>query len=944
MRRREPRSAFSKGVGKRIVGLFLLAAIVPMLFTITMAYHEFNEGMRREAAKSLRDRAKEYGFELLTRLRYTNEKALQIVREVEAGRDLESGFGDFLLGGFDAVWTLPNETVLATDAYKLPTIPPSAFNAELLSSGNPQLLLGEQNELILLHSVKPGGGPQYLAFKVSAAEIWGDREGLTYTAEYCVFTPAGAPLHCTAPMGASLQTELQAASADPATNTFVEWSDEGETYFAARWQLFLEQSFGLDGFAIVAMQQKTFALRSGAQFRRIFAPSAILVLLLVGVLSLSYVSRSLTPLRKLTEIARRFADGHLSSRVQIATGDEFEKLADAFNNMAGRLGRQISALEALSDIDRLILTGAKLDQVSERVLRYLIDVVDYGAAGVIIRAPDAPGMGSMISAKAGEGSQTQRIRFPTRVRNSSDVSRDTRQAVVVARDAPVADRFSQLGYPVAVYLPVLLGNKVKGLLVLGLPTETQLPEEETRQCQDLAGRFSVALASAEREETLHRQAHFDELTGLPNRQLMKDRLEQCIASQRNDTGFGALLFLDLDRFKEVNDVSGHTVGDAVLCQTSERITAAVRDGDTVARLGGDEFVVILPNVTGERIVRSTATRLLQQLSEGFSVRGADHYLSASIGIATFPADGTTVETLLQNADAAMYRAKDAGRNRFEFYSKSQNAESRRRIRLERDLRKAVTAAELEVHYQPQLKLANSEISGAEALVRWTHPVHGRVGPDEFIPLAEDTDLIIDLGSLVIEKACKDLRDILNHGWHPGVLSINVSARQLADSNFETAVMEPIQRYGIHPGYIQLEITETTVAQNRMIAIEVLESLQEKGIRIALDDFGTGYSSLSYLQQMPFDSLKIDKSFVDRIGSGETPDNLCKTIIKMAEQLGKRSIAEGVETIEQLNFLRRNDCDIVQGYYYSRPLPFNEFREFVGEQSLHTQRRRILEMS
>ena len=425
--------------------------------------------------------------------------------------------------------------------------------------------------------------------------------------------------------------------------------------------------------------------------------------------------------------------------------------------------------------------------------------------------------------------------------------------------------------------------------------------------------------------------------------MLKDRLEQQIVQTRRDNHHGALLYLDLDRFKEINDIYGHSVGDVVLAQAAERIVAEARDSDTVSRLGGDEFVIVMPDAESERQVRAKATRLLERLSESFSVRGDDHFVSASIGIVLFPDDGDSVETLLKNADAAMYRAKEAGRGRFEFFSKKLNAESRRKIGLERDLRAAYYNNELEVYYQPQFDFATGVISGAEALLRWQHAVEGFISPAEFVPLAEDSDLIVDIGRWVIEETCRDLQGILNQGLHPGSVSINVSTRQLREGCFVSDVLEPLQRFGIHPGYLQLEVTETTVAQNRDKAIDLLKALREEGVRVAIDDFGTGYSSLSYLQQMPFDVIKIDKSFVDRIGAGDPSDNICRTIIKMAHELGKKAIAEGVEQREQADFLKNNKCDFVQGFFYSKPLEKEDFISFIQKQDFHTQRRKALEI-
>jgi diguanylate cyclase (GGDEF)-like protein len=470
-----------------------------------------------------------------------------------------------------------------------------------------------------------------------------------------------------------------------------------------------------------------------------------------------------------------------------------------------------------------------------------------------------------------------------------------------------------------------------------------LQQENLVRCVDLAGRFAVALSSVEREEALYRQAHFDELTELPNRQLLKDRLAQQIVQARRENYNGALLFLDLDRFKEINDVFGHSVGDVVLTQAAERIVAEVRDSDTVARLGGDEFVVVLPHITNDNLVHATATRLLERLTESFSVRGTEHFVGASIGIVMFPDDGDSVETLLKNADAAMYRAKEAGRARFEFFSKKLNAESRRKIGLERDLRAAFHDGELQVHFQPQFETGSSVICGAEALLRWRHHRDGFISPSEFIPLAEESGLITDIGRWVIEQVCLDLRRILNRGLHPGSVSVNVSARQLRESSFASEMLATLRRFDIHPGYLSLEVTESVVAQNRDTVIGILNTLRAEGVKIAIDDFGTGYSSLSYLQQLPFDVIKIDKSFVDNIGAGDPSDNICRTIIRMAHEMGKTAVAEGVETLDQVEFLRKNNCDVVQGFYYSEALHQDAFIEFIEKQEFHTQRRKALEI-
>ena len=936
------RRMLSRGVSKRIFGLFLVAAVVPMMFTAWLAWHEINRGHEQESERALRSSAKEYGVRILAQLDLASDKAREIIRI--AKRD---GLGqiydhDYLVDDFSNVWVVREAfapaTILEAEANGVEFSPSDETH---LVGGGTKLVVTKQNKLILLQAVGDWAPGCLVAFQLNTDKIWGSRDELPYNTEICVFGEGGNKLHCTDAVELDIHSDLL-GKAENRSAVFGEWEHEGETQLVSLWQLFLSGPLAAPAFDIIAMQPKAFAMRSGADFSRIFIPAVVLVLVLVVLLSFNLVARSLIPLQHLTIAARQIAGGNLTSRVRVRTGDEFEWLAEAFNNMASRLERQISALEAMSGIDRMILAGTKFEDVSEDVVGHLVNLTRCDAAAVIARDVDSSNKGKMISLYDGHLLH-ERIDLPRNIGHEWCQPRQVDIAEVDIADAPYKDRFDSYGQGFVVLVPVVLNQDLKGVLLLGFKSRSEMSQGSMQRVVDLAGRFAVALSSVEREETLYRQAHFDVLTGLPNRQLLKDRLDRHISSARVDERSGALLFLDLDRFKEINDVFGHSIGDGVLIQAAKRIMSLVRERDTVARLGGDEFVVILPNVRHEMTVRAMAERLLEKLAEAFTVQNIDHYVSASIGIVMFPEDGDSVETLLKNADAAMYRAKDAGRNRFEFFSERLNAESRRKIGLERDLRQAFREESLDLHYQPQFDIATGEISGAEALLRWTHPEKGAISPEEFIPLAEDSGLIIDIGAWVIEQACKDLCGILDRGLHPGPVAINVSARQLRETGFRRTVLDAVRRYGIHPGYLQLEVTETAVAQNRDTAIQLLESLRSSGVRVAIDDFGTGYSSLSYLQQMPFDMIKIDKSFIDKIGSGKTSDNICRTIIRMAEELGKKSIAEGVETGEQLEFLRRNGCDFVQGFFYSKALPQDLFVEFVEKQDFHTRRRKALEI-
>ena len=939
-------ASLKRGVGRRILGFFMLAGVLPVVFTAGLAYYEIGRGLEQEVSRTLRAHAKDYGLDVLSRLQNMSEAADQVANIIGTQGASAVADNEYLLGNFEAVWIIraSQETVVVNGARDgvvqladLSKLPNSMPLPSLVTS-----IDDASSELVFLRRVSSTPGQiDVIALKPAASYLWGLNEDLPFSTEVCVYTVAGTAMHCSADMASGIHAQLTSESAR-VNAAPVEWRSGGEEQLASSWQLFLASEFNAPALDIVASQPSSFALRSRADFSRVFVPALGLVIILVGLLSFNMIGQSLGPLQRLTMAARQIASGNLLSRVRIRSNDEFEWLGEAFNNMASQLGRQISTLEAMSGIDRLILSGAEFEEVSESVVKHLVNLTGSKAAGVIARDPDTPHWAKMIS-RCGDDFVHERISLPMELGHNWCQPRQVSVEDVSPSVAPYKGRFLSYNVTHVVLIPVVLEDDLKGILLLGSTSHFNMEKDSMKRCIDLAGRFAVALASAEREEALYRQAHFDELTGLPNRQLLKDRLEQQIMQARRDKHTGALLYLDLDRFKEINDIYGHSVGDMVLAQAAERIVKEIRDSDTVSRLGGDEFVVVMPNVESERQVRTTATRLLERMTESFSVRGDDHFVSASIGIVMFPDDGDSVETLLKNADAAMYRAKEAGRARFEFFSRKLNAESRRKIGLERDLRSAYRNGDLQVYYQPQFDITTGIISGAEALLRWEHAGEGFISPAEFVPLAEDSDLIVDIGRWVIEQTCRDLQFILKKGLHPGSVSINVSTRQLREGRFVSDVLEPLQRFGIHPGYLQLEVTETTVAQNRDKAIQLLTSLREEGVRVAIDDFGTGYSSLSYLQQMPFDVIKIDKSFVDRIDAGDPSDNICRTIIKMAHELGKKAIAEGVEERNQVDFLKNNQCDFVQGFFYSRPLVMEEFVAFIEKQDFHTQRRKALEI-
>jgi diguanylate cyclase (GGDEF)-like protein/PAS domain S-box-containing protein len=430
------------------------------------------------------------------------------------------------------------------------------------------------------------------------------------------------------------------------------------------------------------------------------------------------------------------------------------------------------------------------------------------------------------------------------------------------------------------------------------------------------------------ENEIQQLAYYDTLTTLPNRALLYDRINQATSQATRDSRSVAVMFLDLDRFKSVNDTMGHAIGDRLLKVVADRLTRCVRDSDTVARLGGDEFVIILNAITSGDDVVSIAEKIQKVLTAPITLGEHDIYTTASIGIALYPLDGSDVNALLKNADIAMYQAKEQGRNTFQFFSREMNVKALEHLMLETSLRRGLERDEFHLVYQPLLDLKTGLLVGMEALVRWQHPDLGLLLPGKFIPIAEETGMIIPLGDWVLGAACRQNRQWQDEGLPPLRVAVNLSARQFIQAKLAHRVADVLQETGLSPDCLELELTESTIMSNAEETIAILKELKAMGISLAIDDFGTGYSSLSYLKHFPIDRLKIDRSFVCDITTNPDDAAIADAIIAMAHSLKLKVTAEGVEMQEQLSYLTDRNCDEMQGYFLSHPVSAAEFAAFV----------------
>jgi diguanylate cyclase (GGDEF)-like protein/PAS domain S-box-containing protein len=446
--------------------------------------------------------------------------------------------------------------------------------------------------------------------------------------------------------------------------------------------------------------------------------------------------------------------------------------------------------------------------------------------------------------------------------------------------------------------------------------------------------FHDVSAARQMSMQLSHLAQHDFLTDLPNRLLLNDRLQQAITMARRHNYRIAVLFMDLDRFKHVNDSLGHVIGDQLLQAVALRLERCVRESDTVGRQGGDEFVVVLSELDAAENAGISAAKLLAALTIPYHIGPHDLIVPVSVGVSIYPDDGTDAETLIKNADTAMYHAKEVGRNNYQFFRQEMNVRATERQFIENGLRVALERNEFSLHYQPKMNLATRGIVGVEALLRWKHPERGFIPPAQFIPIAEDTGLILPIGKWVLREACKQSRAWLDIGLPPVLMAVNISAVEFRSKDFVETVRAILQETGLDPRALELELTESVLMKHAESTISMLKSLKNIGVQLTIDDFGTGYSSLSYLRQFPVDALKVDQSFVHEISSAPHDAPIVSAVISMGNSLKKRVIAEGVETREQLDFLTAEGCEEAQGFYFNRPMVSSQFAKLLEASVSH----------
>jgi diguanylate cyclase (GGDEF)-like protein len=649
-------------------------------------------------------------------------------------------------------------------------------------------------------------------------------------------------------------------------------------------------------------------------------PTALGLLVLTVVVAFAVAAivseRYLPPLRALQRGLTRLRERRFETLPRSSV-DEFTPLEREFNATSISLQRDWRAFEVLGEVDRALLAASEIDRALDSVLPKFRELTRSQCVGVILLDPTAHAHGRLFMAALGaDDLPVQRVTFDSAM---IATVREAPEGLTIARVEESRHAFlmsmRDLGAEFFWLWPVVDEERLSALLVVGYHGEPSRDPAVADYGAAFAERLRAALSNSARDERLYRQAHYDPLTQLPNRALFRDRLAQELAAASTGLSRGALMYVDLDHFKRVNDTLGHSAGDQLLSIVAHRLKACTKEGDTVARLGGDEFTVLLRNVGDAETARQIAERVIRSLALPASLGGRDYQMRASVGVTLFPDDGLDLEDVIRHADLAMYRAKAQGRGRAIFFER--DMVQRRASFTDSGLHRALRRRELSLFYQPQFTLADNRLCGVEALLRWQTRYDGIKLPGEFIPAAEHSGLITDIGGFVLDSACAQYAEWTRAGIAPRMFSVNVSVQQLKDNGFAALVQGALHQHGIQAGSLELELVESALADAEVE--EPLRALANLGVKLALDDFGTGYSSLNFLRRYPVNTIKLDRSFIDEVPQNDSAGALVESVISMARTLGKRVTAEGVETGGQLEFLRSRGCEAAQGFYLARPM-------------------------
>ncbi len=894
-------------VGRRLFLRFVLAALIPVAGLAWFAYAHVSQLLTDNEYRRLKQDSKAYGMTLVEGLNWRAQELERLADRLMP----EDSVGNRALTGFVSLELWPNDTLAGL----------AEAQRHHLAQGRPIVRLPPFLPGLM---VVQGAQGHVLAGAMDPGAIWANDAS---PERYCILDTDFEALYCS-PGFQAPDPDVYARLEEGTNSAILPWRSDGTEYLGAYWHARINAAYAHPGFIVLVGSRKEDALEALASFRLFFPAIVILGLALAAMLASNQIRRQMKPLDRLTEGTQQLAQGNFEVQLRADADDELGHLALAFNRMSGSLRYKFHMLDMLAELDRAILSASEMDYVVRAVLGHIRQAIPCDSAG-IINLEDGSDPTLQVVGDA-SGLSTRRCPNFHQI-ETLDLSTPW-QSLNLDETCPECLKDLD-GRPVthALLFPVRVNERLNRVLVLAFATPPNPPDEILQSGRLLADRLAVAASNIAWEEKLYHQAHYDALTDLPNRVLLRDRVEQALLrAERENTSLAAML-IDLDNFKQINDTLGHTAGDSMLVECARRLRTLARRSDTVARLGGDEFIFLVPDLARESagtVLTEMARFLNTALAKPFQVEERMVTMPASIGIAMAPENAGNFEDLLKMADAAMYDAKRNQGDRFSFYSEQMNAEVRARFELTQELRAAIENDELLLFYQPKVEAFSYRIVGAEALLRWKSPSRGLVSPGVFLPLLNEIGLGEWLGKWVLRTACTQIRDWRAQGLPDIGISINVSPDQLIQPDFLEQVTLAQEEFSLKPGQLELELLEEMAVKSTQEGNDILGRLRARDINIALDDFGTGYSSLVYLSQIPANVLKIDRAFVRDLLTNPRQKTLLMHIVAMAKILGYTVVAEGVEEPRQVGMLQVMGCDLIQGYLFSRPVPAETMAELM----------------
>lgn len=903
-------------VAKRIAIMLFLAVVIPTALITGLASTTIEKITSNYAHKKLVDISQNYGLSAFSNLIFARTALSQLSEELKLRLENHNPIELSNTPMFESVAIASASTftqISGQSQYHSTTLQEAIAKADTQARKSslfifkpqankpaPSIVLALPFHGVQTHNIT---APQYLVGEIKQSYLWGDESDYPSDIHFCVYAryfneANNEPIFCN-----------NNATANAKNKAMV-----------GKWSLFLKAEFQHQPWEFVT--ERLYAIKSQSESffsTKRFIALALISLLFVGLMGLIHIRKTMVPLEKLIDGTRKIAQGKFDA-VEVEGKSEFSELADSFNQMSSNIQRQLDTLENLSNIDRSIATKLDVDALIQQII-HRVEKLTKGATVAVFRVNEITDDEIQCNVDISKHAQ-----FDERRVCISHQEYDFLQSI--------NDGFFDQCHPQSQFcyqkklcvagaqytwvFPVLWQGKMCAFLAIGQKEAFDENAFYWTEIRKLAGRIAIAISAQAREDQLLIQAQYDALTGLPNRILLQDRLQQAMEHSDHTGEPFWLAFIDLDRFKFVNDSLGHSAGDQLLTEVAKRLSAIVEDTDTVARFGGDEFIIILQHQSDSHLRMDMLNQLIEASATPINLEGKEIFMSASIGIAVYPTDGKDGDTLLRNADVAMYRAKEMGKNNFQFFTQSMNKRVTDRLSLEMHLRRAIELNEFKLVYQPKVCLVTNEVVGMEALIRWHSEALGFISPLQFIPLAEENGLIIPIGEWAMRTACAQTKAWHAMGFEHLRISVNLSARQFKQKDLVTSIGHVLQDTDLHADALELELTESLVMNGVEESMKILHGIRQAGVHLSVDDFGTGYSSLAYLKDLPLNTLKIDKSFTDGIINRYDKVPIVDSIILLAKNLGLKVVAEGVEHSYQASYLAAHGCDEIQGYFFSKP--------------------------